>query len=47
VTVRSMESLKKGSKTIVEFSHITYNAGLKDEIFTERYLKTPPREYIK
>lgn len=47
VTVRTMESLKKGSKTIVEFSGITYNVGLKDDIFTERYLKTPPHEYIK
>jgi outer membrane lipoprotein-sorting protein len=47
VTTRSMESVKKGSKTIVEFSHITYNAGLKDEIFTERYLKNPPHEFIK
>lgn len=47
VTVRSMENLKKGSKTIVEFSKITYNIGLKDDIFTERYLKTPPHEFIK
>jgi outer membrane lipoprotein-sorting protein len=47
VTVRSMESLKKGSKTIVTFSNITYNVGLKDDLFTERYLKNPPREYIK
>jgi outer membrane lipoprotein-sorting protein len=47
VTIRSMESLKKGSKTIVEFSHISYNVGLKDDIFTERYLKNPPHEYIK
>ncbi len=47
VTVRTMESLKKGSKTTVEFSHISYNVGLKDDIFTERYLKNPPHEYIK
>jgi outer membrane lipoprotein-sorting protein len=47
VTVRLMENVKKGTKTIVEFSKITYNVGLKNDIFTERYLKTPPREYIK
>jgi outer membrane lipoprotein-sorting protein len=47
VTIRTMESLKKGSKTTVDFSKITYNLGLKDDLFTERYLKTPPREYIK
>ncbi len=47
VTTRTMENLKKGSKTTVEFTGITYNVGLKDDIFTERYLKTPPHEYIK
>lgn len=47
VTVRTMESIKKGSKTTVEFSKITYDLGLKDDLFSERYLKNPPREYIK
>ncbi|MBD3169945.1 MAG: outer membrane lipoprotein-sorting protein [candidate division Zixibacteria bacterium] len=46
-TVRSMENLKKGSKTIVEFNSIDYNLGLKDNLFTERYLKNPPRKYIR
>ncbi|MEW6051791.1 MAG: outer membrane lipoprotein-sorting protein [Candidatus Zixiibacteriota bacterium] len=47
VTIRSMENVKKGSKTTVAFNSIKYNVGLKDDIFTERYLKTPPREYVK
>lgn len=47
VTQRSMENVKKGSKTIVAFSEISYNQGLEDNIFTERYLKNPPRKYIK
>lgn len=47
ITVRSIENLKKGSKTIVDFSKITYNVGIEDDIFTERYLKTPPRKFIK
>ena len=47
ITIRTIENLKKGSKTIVDFSKITYNVGLEDNIFTERYLKTPPRKFIK
>jgi len=47
MTVRKMEDLKKGSHTIVAFNQIKYNVGLKDDIFTERYLKNPPRQFIQ
>ena len=47
VTIRSMENLKKGSKTIVDFSKITYNVGIEEDVFTERYLKSPPRNFIR
>lgn len=47
VTVRSMENLKKNSKTIVEFTSIQYNIGITEDLFTERYLKNPPRKYVK
>lgn len=47
MTKRKMEDLDKGSHTIVEFSSIDYNVGLKADYFTERYLKNPPREYVK
>ena len=47
VTVRKMENMKKKQTTTVQFDKISYNAGLKDNIFTERFLKNPPREYIK
>ena len=47
LTTRKIENLKKGSSTIVEFSKISYNQGLKEDLFTERYLKNPPRKYIK
>lgn len=46
ITSRSMEDVKKERKTIVEFSKINYNVGVTDDIFTERYLKTPPRQYV-
>jgi len=47
ITIRSMENLKKHSKTIVEFTSIKYDIGITKDIFTERYLKNPPRNYIK
>jgi len=46
ITVRKMTDVKKGGYTTVTFSEITYDVGIKEDIFTERYLKTPPREYI-
>jgi len=36
--------LLDGGETISEFSNITYNIGLDEDIFTERYLHRPPRE---
>ncbi|UCD64423.1 MAG: outer membrane lipoprotein-sorting protein [Candidatus Zixiibacteriota bacterium] len=47
VTVRSMEDVKKGSRTVVSFSSISYNIGIEEDVFTERYLKSPPRKFIK
>jgi hypothetical protein len=47
VTIRAMENIKKGSKTIVDFSKITYDVGIEENVFTERFLKTPPRKFIK
>ncbi len=38
-----VSNLKTGSKTEMQFTDIKYNTGLKD-IFTERYLRRPPRE---
>lgn len=45
--VKSVVSdLKTGSRTEMEFSDVKYNIKLKD-IFTERYLRRPPRETIR
>jgi len=46
-TLRKIENLKKEQYTTIEFTNIEYNVKVKEEIFTERYLKNPPREYIK
>jgi len=47
VTVRSMEDVEKNQKTTISFDQIKYNTGVSDDVFTERYLKTPPRQFIR
>ncbi len=47
ITERSMTDEKKGNKTIVSFSSIKYNASVEDEVFSERFLKQPPRQFIQ
>ncbi len=45
--VKSVVSdLNTGSKTEMEFTDVKYNIDLKD-IFTERYLRKPPREAVR
>jgi outer membrane lipoprotein-sorting protein len=42
-----VRDLASGGQTVSEFSRITYDIGLKERIFTERYLRRPPREVRK
>ena len=42
-----VRDLMDGSETVSEFANIRYDIGLKDNIFTERYLRRPPREVRK
>jgi len=35
-----------GGHTITEFSEIEYDIGLDEDIFTERYLRRPPRKWL-
>ena len=39
--------LESGSVTVNTFSGVKYDLGLKDKLFTERYLKRPPKEVRK
>ncbi|WP_372808745.1 outer membrane lipoprotein-sorting protein [Pontiella sp.] len=39
--------LNTGGKTINTFSEIEYDIGLKESIFTERFLRRPPREVTR
>jgi hypothetical protein len=47
VTQRTMKDMKKNHATTVTFSEVQYDVGVSPDIFTERYLKNPPREYIQ
>jgi hypothetical protein len=42
-----VRDLASGGATVSVFKNIKYNIGLKDQIFTERYLRRPPREVRK
>ncbi|WP_100657617.1 outer membrane lipoprotein-sorting protein [Alteromonas flava] len=45
--VRSKVSdLKSGGYTLMEFRNIRYDIGLGDDVFTERSLRNPPREWL-
>jgi len=46
VTKSIVKDLNQGSRTEMEFSNIKYNIGVGD-IFTERYLRRPPREVVR
>jgi outer membrane lipoprotein-sorting protein len=46
-TERKMTLPAENRYTIVSFQSVAYNVGLSDDIFTERYLRTPPRQFIK
>ncbi len=47
ITKMKAENLNTASYTINEFSNIRYNIGLKESIFTERFLRRPPRRWLK
>ncbi|GAB4169013.1 MAG: outer membrane lipoprotein-sorting protein [Wenzhouxiangellaceae bacterium] len=47
VTRAQMKSLDTGSTTVMEYLSVKYDLGLPREIFTERYLRTAPREWLR
>jgi len=42
-----MSDLKRGRSSTIEYSRISFDSGIKTEVFAERYLRMPPAEYIK
>ena len=47
VTESVVKDLNTGGSTINTFSNIEYDIGLKENIFTERFLRRPPREVTR
>ncbi len=43
----SMENLETGSKTVMRYSSVNYDLGIPEEVFSERYMRAPPREYLR
>jgi outer membrane lipoprotein-sorting protein len=46
-TARSMRSLRSGHRTEVVFLETEYGVGLKQDIFTERYLRDAPAQWVR
>lgn len=44
---RTMKNLQSGHSTETTFTKVDYNMGIEDSLFTERYLKQPPRKWIE
>jgi outer membrane lipoprotein-sorting protein len=47
VTVRTMKNLQSGHRTEVVFRETEYGVGIKEDIFTERYLRDAPAQWVR
>jgi len=47
VTQSRMSDKNIGGSTTMSYSHVVYDIGLPEEVFAERYLRAPPRDYLR
>ena len=47
VTKSRMRDLRDGGETLIEFKRVAVNLDLPEEIFSERYLRSPPRQHLR
>ena len=47
VTQRTMKNLQSGHMTEVSYLSVDYNIGLEDGLFSERFLRQPPKKWIE
>jgi len=47
ITKQKMTDKDAGSHTVLTFNNVNYDVGLPEDIFTERYLRRAPREYLR
>lgn len=41
-----MQDLRSNSQTLLEFKQVRYDLGVTEDVFTERYLRHPPKPYL-
>lgn len=44
---RTMSNVQSGHRTEVRFTKAEYDAGIEDELFSERFLKQPPKRFVE
>ncbi|MBI5287172.1 MAG: outer membrane lipoprotein-sorting protein [Deltaproteobacteria bacterium] len=47
IVKRMMRNLQSGHRTEVTFSKVDYNVGIEDSLFSERYLRQPPKKWVE
>lgn len=47
VTKRTMKNLQSGHRTEAAYIKADYNIGIEDSLFSERFLKQPPKKWIE
>lgn len=47
VTKRAMKNLQSGHRTEVAYIKSDYNIGIEDSLFSERFLKQPPKKWVE
>ena len=47
VVASKMADARIGGRTTLSYSSVDYDIGLPEDIYTERYLRTPPRRYLR
>ena len=47
VTKSMLSDLRTGSSTTITYNKVEYNLGLAEDLFTERYLRNPPRAQLR
>lgn len=47
VTRRTVKNVESGHRTEVAFGKVEYNLKMEDDLFTERFLKKPPKRWIE
>ncbi|MBF0566200.1 MAG: outer membrane lipoprotein-sorting protein, partial [Nitrospirae bacterium] len=44
---RTMKNLQSGHMTQAAYLQVDYDIGIEDSLFSERYLKQPPKKWIE